>query len=79
MKIELRERVDTPVWLVSEQSAVAYYRATVPAKMTGGAACNSIRASVRVVLVNQSCNEMRRGSARTRNSASESAGRRTML
>lgn len=47
MKIELRERLDTPVFLVPPTfSANAYYRAELPARMTGGSICRSFRAPV---------------------------------
>jgi glycosyltransferase involved in cell wall biosynthesis len=45
MKIDLRERRDTPVWVTSPEIPESYYRATLPARMTGGTICNSFRAS----------------------------------
>src|ERR1035437_7574417 len=45
MKIDLRERRDTPVWVTSPQLQESYYRATLPARMTGGTLCNSLKAS----------------------------------
>lgn len=47
MKIELRERRDIPVWLASPMpSGQTYYRAELPARMTGGIVRSFFKASV---------------------------------
>lgn len=46
MKIELRERRSTPVWLSPAYLAENYYRAEIPARMTGGAVLRSFNASI---------------------------------
>lgn len=45
MKIELRERLDSQVWLLPLNTQTPYYRAEMPARMTGGAVLRSFRAS----------------------------------
>ena len=46
MKIILRERRSTPVWLSPAFLADNYYRAEIPARMTGGAILRSFKVSI---------------------------------